>query len=57
MKFVITGEAGFIGRNLPAAFEKHGHTFVSLLNHSAFVCTATQKISGSLYWKRMTSTW
>ena len=41
MKFVITGEAGFIGRNLPAAFEKHGHTFVSLLNHSAFVCLPT----------------
>ena len=38
MKFVITGEAGFIGRNLPAAFERHGHTFVSLLNHSALVC-------------------
>ena len=41
MRFVITGEAGFIGRNLPAAFERHGHTFVSLLNHSAFVCLPT----------------
>ena len=34
MKVFITGEAGFIGRNLPASFQKLGHTTVSGLNAS-----------------------
>jgi len=29
MRVFITGEAGFIGRNLPASFRKHGHVVVS----------------------------
>ena len=29
MKVFVTGEAGFIGRNLPSSFEKLGHTVVS----------------------------
>ncbi len=41
MNFVITGECGFIGSNLPAAFERLGHTFVSLRNHFAFICLPT----------------
>ena len=41
MNFVITGERGFIGSNLPAAFKRLGHTFYSLRNHSAFICLPT----------------
>ena len=29
MRVFITGEAGFIGRNLPASFRKLGHSIVS----------------------------
>ena len=32
MKVFVTGEAGFIGRNLPASFEKLGHEVVSGLS-------------------------
>jgi dTDP-glucose 4,6-dehydratase len=41
MNFVITGESGFIGSNLPIAFKRLGHTFYTLLNHPAFICLPT----------------
>lgn len=37
MKIAITGESGFIGRNLPKSIEKFGHEFVSLNNYKNFV--------------------
>jgi len=41
MKIVITGEAGFIGANLPASFANLGHEFVSLLNYKDLACLDT----------------
>jgi len=41
MRIAITGEAGFIGRNLPVSIEGLGHTFVPLLNHEKMVCLST----------------
>ena len=41
MRIVITGEAGFIGRNLPLSFKNLGHEFVSLLNHKDMKCLET----------------
>ena len=37
MKIAITGESGFIGRNLPKSIEKFGHEFVSLNNYKNFL--------------------
>lgn len=38
---MITGEAGFIAKNLPASFEALGHEFVSFLNNRNLVCLDT----------------
>tara|TARA_Y100001972_G_scaffold25193_1_gene30566 strand:+ start:8714 stop:9700 length:987 start_codon:yes stop_codon:yes gene_type:complete len=37
MKIAITGESGFIGRNLPKSIEKFGHEFVSLNEYKNFL--------------------
>lgn len=37
MKIAVTGESGFIGRNLPKSIEKFGHEFVSLNDYTNFV--------------------
>jgi len=37
MKIAITGESGFIGRNLPKSIKKFGHEFVSLNDYTNFV--------------------
>ena len=36
MKIAITGESGFIGRNLPKSIKKFGHEFVSLNEYKNF---------------------
>jgi len=41
MKVAVTGEAGFIGRNLPASFESLGHEFAPLLDHKNLECLDT----------------
>ena len=41
MRIAITGEAGFVGRNLPASIKSLDHTFVPLLNHERMVCLPT----------------
>ena len=37
MKIAITGESGFIGRNLPKSIKKFGHEFVSLNDYQNFL--------------------
>lgn len=41
MRVMITGEEGFIAKNLPASFEALGHEFVSLLNNRSLTCLDT----------------
>ena len=41
MRVMITGEEGFIAKNLPASFEALGHEFVSLLNNKSLTCLDT----------------
>jgi len=41
MRVMITGEAGFIAKNLPSSFEALGHEFVPFLNNSNLVCLDT----------------
>ena len=37
MRILVTGEKGFIGRNLPKSFEKWGHEVVSIINSDVVV--------------------
>jgi len=37
MRVLVTGEKGFIGRNLPKSFEKWGHEVVSIINSDVVV--------------------
>jgi nucleoside-diphosphate-sugar epimerase len=37
MRIAVTGESGFIGKNLPKSIEKYGHEFVSLNNYVDFI--------------------
>ena len=37
MRIAITGESGFIGRNLPKSIEKAGHEFISLNAYKNFI--------------------
>tara|TARA_Y100000593_G_C4293840_1_gene329604 strand:+ start:813 stop:1814 length:1002 start_codon:yes stop_codon:yes gene_type:complete len=41
MRILVTGEKGFIGRNLPASFSKWGHEVISIL-HNDTIPSATQ---------------
>ena len=41
MRVMITGEAGFIAKNLPASFNALGHEFVPFLNNKNLVCLDT----------------
>lgn len=41
MRVMITGEEGFIAKNLPASFDALGHEFVPFLNNKNLVCLDT----------------